>query len=294
MACRRSRRRPRAGWSTGTSRRTCWSAAPSRVSRARPSGVTPSNWNSHSMSWRGRPVQAQIRCSTSTRLVVSALPSLNCGSSCVTGVFHVILPGVDELREQQRRQPLGVRRDHVGRVAIDLRRAAELAHAEPAGEHDLAVLHEADRNARHAGRLLTVLDEFGERGNSRRIERVRLLAGESSRACSPSAAACRRSARPARRASRRPPAPCRRSTRSTRRRRTARRQRRRDARSARSDTSSCAASTSRPCPARSVATFSGHLVSAGTPPSRQRAPRRASLARTSTSTAHGSRPSTSR
>ncbi len=57
-----------------------------------PAGVSSPNSNSHSRSWRGRPVQAQIRCLTSTWRVVSASPSLNDGSTEVTGVSHVSLP----------------------------------------------------------------------------------------------------------------------------------------------------------------------------------------------------------
>ena len=41
------------------------------------------------MSWRGNPVHAQIRCFTSTLLVVSASPSLNDGNRLVAVVSHV-------------------------------------------------------------------------------------------------------------------------------------------------------------------------------------------------------------
>ena len=50
-----------------------------RAPPSRSSGVTPSNSSSHSKSWRGMPVHAQMRCLTSTWLVVSASPSLNDG-----------------------------------------------------------------------------------------------------------------------------------------------------------------------------------------------------------------------
>ena len=68
-----------------------------RVARIEPSAVTARsgvrslNSNSHSKSWRGRPVQAQIRCLTSTWRVVAASPSLNDGSNVVTGVSQAIL-----------------------------------------------------------------------------------------------------------------------------------------------------------------------------------------------------------
>jgi len=57
-----------------------------------PSGVTPANWKSHSKSCRGSPVQAQIRCFTSTWRVVALSPRRKEGSSEVTGVVQVILP----------------------------------------------------------------------------------------------------------------------------------------------------------------------------------------------------------
>ena len=116
-ARRRSRPRRRAGWSTGTSRRSCWSAAWSRACASALSGVTPSNWNSHSKSCRGRPVQAQIRCLTWTCSVVAALPSLKDGSSAGHRRLPGQLPLVHQLGEHQRGHRLGVRRDHEQRVA---------------------------------------------------------------------------------------------------------------------------------------------------------------------------------
>ena len=43
------------------------------------SGVERAHVKSHSKSWRGNPVHAQMRCFTSTWRVVSASPSLNAG-----------------------------------------------------------------------------------------------------------------------------------------------------------------------------------------------------------------------
>src|SRR6201999_1645980 len=88
------------------------------------------------------------------------------------------LAGVHELCEQQRREPLRVRGDHVERIAVAFRGAAELADADAAGVHDLAVLHEAERHARYASRLRAVRDELGERRDARGIQAVRLLARE--------------------------------------------------------------------------------------------------------------------
>jgi len=42
-------------------------------------GLAVPDSKSHSMSWRGIPVQAQIRCLTSTCRVMSGSASLNCG-----------------------------------------------------------------------------------------------------------------------------------------------------------------------------------------------------------------------
>ncbi len=42
-------------------------------------------------------MQAHTRCFTSTRRVVSASPSLNCGSTLVTGVSQVSLPSPTSL-----------------------------------------------------------------------------------------------------------------------------------------------------------------------------------------------------
>src|ERR1051325_8000433 len=53
------------------------------------SGVEPFHSNSHSRSWRGRPVHAQIRCLISTCLVTSSLPSLKLGRTWVTGSSQV-------------------------------------------------------------------------------------------------------------------------------------------------------------------------------------------------------------
>ncbi len=85
---------------------------------------------------------------------------------------------VDELREQQGREPLGVRSDHVEGVGIDPGRAAQLAKAEPAGEHDPAVLDDADRHSGHAGRFLAVFHEPGQRGDPRPVQLVGLPARE--------------------------------------------------------------------------------------------------------------------
>ena len=116
-------RQPRPGRSsTGTSRRTCWSAAWCRARASADSGVAFLNSRSHSKSWRGSPVHAQMRCRTSTCRVVSASPSLNDGRRLrdrrVPSQFSV----VDEPREEQRRHRLGVRRNHEERVGVDLLR----------------------------------------------------------------------------------------------------------------------------------------------------------------------------
>ena len=149
-----------------------------RASPARSSGVRSSNSNSHSRSWRGSPVQAQIRCLTSTWLVVSASPSLNDGQQPRRRRVPRQLALIDQLGEHQRRHRLGVRGDHEQRVGVDRRGAAELAHAEAAGEDHLAVLDQADDDAGHAGRLASALDEGEQLVDARRVERVRLPAGE--------------------------------------------------------------------------------------------------------------------
>ncbi len=84
----------------------------------------------------------------------------------------------DEAREQQRGERLGVGRDHEERVAVDLRRLAELAHAVAPGEDELSVLDDPERDSRNAELLLARLDETAELGEAGRVESVRLLSGE--------------------------------------------------------------------------------------------------------------------
>ena len=142
------------------------------------SGVRSLNSNSHSKSWRGRPVQAQIRCLTSTWRVVAVVAEPERRQQ----VRHRRVPRdlvlIDEPREQQRRQRLRVRGNHVEAVGVDWCGRAEFADAEAARKHGLAVLHEADRDAGHARRLACRLDERAEGGDPGRVERMCGLAGK--------------------------------------------------------------------------------------------------------------------
>ena len=229
--------------------------------RARASGVTPLYSNSHSRSWRGSPVQAQISCRTLTWRVVSASPSLNDGRRLVTGVSHVSCPSATSLASSSVVSAFVFDAIMKSVFAVDRRRLAELAHAEAAGEDDLAVLDDPEPDARDAELLAPGLDELHELGQARLVEPVRLLAREGSRARSPSAGAGRRPARPVRRASRRPPGSCRRSRPSSCRPRSARTPRRPASRWARSGTRRRAVSTSRSLSGRSLDTLSGHCAS---------------------------------
>ena len=186
-------RPPRADSSTGTSRRTCWSAASSPSVASAPSGVTPLNSNSHSMSCRGRPVHAQIRCLTSTcarRVGVAELERRQqAGDRRVPGQ----LPLVDQLGEHQRRQRLGVRRDHEERVGVDLLVAPSSRTPKPPANTTLPSWTRPMATPGTPVVLHRRLDEPAQLGDPRLIEPVRLLPGERSRACSPWAAAGRRS-----------------------------------------------------------------------------------------------------
>src|ERR1700680_2153639 len=66
------------------------------VARA-PSGVRPPHSKIHSRSWRGIPVQAQGRCLTTPRRVVSASPRWKLGSRLMTGVSQVSRPWATSL-----------------------------------------------------------------------------------------------------------------------------------------------------------------------------------------------------
>ena len=176
---RGSRPQPPSGSSTGTARRTCSSAASCRALPSRRPAVIDSNSSSHSRSCRGMPVHAQMRCLICTWLVVCGVAELE-GRQ---GFHRRRVPGqllrVDELGEHQRRQRLGVRRDHVLRVGVDSRGLAELAHAEATGEHDLAVLVQSQprRRVRRVS-FIEVSTNVVTARDARRVERVRLLAGE--------------------------------------------------------------------------------------------------------------------
>ncbi len=85
---------------------------------------------------------------------------------------------VHELRQHQRRQRFGVRRDHEQRVGVRLGGAADLLHTEAAGEDHLSVLDQTQRHTRHARLLETGLEERRERGNLLVAEFPGSLSGE--------------------------------------------------------------------------------------------------------------------
>ena len=82
---------------------------------------------------------------------------------------------VDELGQQQGGQSLAVRGDHVHRVAIYWLATTEFADPESAREHDLAVLHDTNRCAGHAGHFETTLDEPCQLGQAVFIQLVGLF-----------------------------------------------------------------------------------------------------------------------
>ena len=94
------------------------------------------------------------------------------------GRFPGKLSLLDELREHQRRERLRIGRDHEQRIFVDRRLLPELAHAETAGERDLAVLNDSHRDAGDAELALRRGDEPLELRNLGRTEAPRLLSSE--------------------------------------------------------------------------------------------------------------------
>ena len=110
------------------------------------SGVIFPYSNSHSRSWRGIPVQAQIRCLDRTLRVVSRVAQPELGNS----VGDRGLPGytvlIDKFGEQECGERLGVRGHHEQGIAIGLRGSTELLDPEAIGKDDFAVLYQAKRD----------------------------------------------------------------------------------------------------------------------------------------------------
>jgi len=88
------------------------------------------------------------------------------------------LPLVEQLREHEGREALGVGGDDVERVAVGLHAAAQLPLPEAVREDDLALLDDADRHAGHPELLPPVLDEGRELGQRLLVELPGRLPGE--------------------------------------------------------------------------------------------------------------------
>lgn len=88
------------------------------------------------------------------------------------------LLAVDQPRHHQRRERFRHRADHEQGRRRDRLVRASLADAEAFLEHDLAVLHDRQRNARHIRLFASFFGECDELLEAGGIERVRAAAGE--------------------------------------------------------------------------------------------------------------------
>ena len=130
------------------------------------------------MSCRGRPVHAQIRCFTSTWLVVSASPSLKLGRRLVTGVSHVSFPSSTSLASSSVVSAFVFDAIMKSVSASTFAGLPSLRTPKPPAKTTLPSWTMPSDDAGDAELLLRRLDEPAELRDPRRVERVRLLARE--------------------------------------------------------------------------------------------------------------------
>ncbi|MEG8024746.1 hypothetical protein QP162_10405 [Sphingomonas aurantiaca] len=104
----------------------------------------------HSMSWRGMPVQAQIKWRDLDLALDGGIAKPERRIGLDDWFVPTELTAIDQLGEQERRHTLGVRRNHESRVCVDWIGLADGFHADAAFLDDAALIDEGVFDAGNA------------------------------------------------------------------------------------------------------------------------------------------------